>query len=64
MNNSVTNYRGEIIGFRCWRCGDVFPSMWGEICNGCRHQDEENSKLREEVRKLKEALISVRNETK
>lgn len=56
MNNSITNWQGEIVGFRCWRCGGVFQSMWGETCNGCRHQDEENKKLRAEIRRLTEAL--------
>lgn len=56
MNNSVKDGWGNIVGFRCWRCNGVFSSMWGEICNGCRHQDSENEKLRSEVRKLTEAL--------
>lgn len=51
MNNAVKNGYGEIVGFRCWRCGGVFQSMWGETCNGCRHQDKENAKLRAEVKK-------------
>lgn len=58
MNNSVKNGYGEVVGFRCWTCGDVFQSMWGETCNRCRKQSDENKKLRAEVRALTEALKS------
>lgn len=56
MNNSVKDGYGNVVGFRCWRCGNVFQSMWGETCNGCRHQDEENEKLRAEIRRLTNTL--------
>lgn len=58
MNNSVKDGYGNVIGFRCWRCGDVFQSMWGETCNRCRHQDMENQKLRDEIKKLTEQLTA------
>lgn len=29
MNNSVKDAHGNVIGFRCFRCGGVFQSMWG-----------------------------------
>ena len=35
MNNDVY-YRGELIGFRCSRCGCTYSSMWGTLCNLCR----------------------------
>lgn len=56
MNNSVKNYYGETVGFRCWTCGEVFPSMWGENCNKCRNQKDENRKMREEIARLTEAI--------
>lgn len=59
MNNSVKNGYGEIIGFRCHRCGGIFQSMWGETCNMCRYQDSENKKLREEIKKLRETLSKL-----
>lgn len=59
MNNAV--YVGsECIGYRCFTCGDIFQSMWGTTCNRCRHQDDENAKLRKEIRDLKEAIQKVK----
>ena len=53
MNNAV--YRGDqIIGYRCWQCGEIFQSMWGETCNGCRKQNE----LLEAAKKLAKILES------
>ena len=60
MNNSVKNGWGEIIGFRCWTCGGVFQSMWGETCNKCRKDSEENEKLRKEVAELTKAIKQLR----
>lgn len=55
MNNSV--YRGnELIGFRCFRCGSIYQSGWGTICNQCRNSDDENNKLRSEIARLSKAL--------
>ena len=39
MNNEVIR-NGNVIGYRCWQCGGIFQSMWGETCNGCRKQNE------------------------
>jgi len=36
FNNSVCDGRGNVLGFKCWECGEVVPSMWGETCNSCR----------------------------
>ena len=35
-NNAIRDWQGEIIGYRCHDCGQVFQSMWGCICNQCR----------------------------
>lgn len=56
MNNSVKDGYGNVIGFRCYRCGNVFQSMWGETCNRCRHNDSENEKLRTEIKRLTEVI--------
>lgn len=44
INNSVTNGR-EIVGFRCFECGGIFKSMWGEKCNKCRREEERHQEI-------------------
>lgn len=36
-NNGVypNGRNGGCAGFRCYECGKVFQSMWGDTCNGC-----------------------------
>jgi hypothetical protein len=36
FNNEVKDARGRSLGFRCFTCGNVYPSMWGEVCNLCQ----------------------------
>jgi DNA-directed RNA polymerase subunit N (RpoN/RPB10) len=64
MNNSIKNGYGEIVGFRCWTCGDVFQSMWGETCNRCRKQEEQANKMQAEIRRLTNALKDLNNSHK
>jgi len=45
MNNSIKNWRGEIIGFRCWKCREMIDSMMGEICNTCRDEERRHQEL-------------------
>lgn len=59
MNNSVKDYQGKIIGFRCIRCGNVKSSMWGETCNECRSILDENRKLREEISRLTATINNI-----
>lgn len=40
---------GEIEGFRCWECGNIFQSMWGDTCNGCREKERRYRELVEAV---------------
>ena len=55
INNSV--YSGDrLVGFRCLRCGEVVQSMMGEVCNKCRHDEQEMDMLRAEIRRLSTAL--------
>lgn len=61
FNNSVRNWQGQIIGFRCFECGQVKGQMWGNTCNECRAKQEEAEKLRHEIRKLTEQ-IRIQNE--
>jgi len=55
VNNSV--YTGsDLQGFRCHVCGEVYQSMWGEICNKCRIVENDNASLRVEIRRLTEVI--------
>lgn len=60
MNNSVKNGWGDVVGFRCWTCGEVFQSMWGETCNKCRQEKDDSKKLREEIQKLTEVIKQLK----
>lgn len=55
MNNSVYSGR-ELIGFRCFTCGNVCSSMWGTKCNGCREKERQHDELMLEMKKLREAI--------
>jgi hypothetical protein len=55
INNSVKNWYGETIGFRCFKCEGVFPSMWGSICNKCREQER---LLKELFKKAEQKQVS------
>jgi hypothetical protein len=62
MDNSVRNYRGDILGYECWTCGKVSQSMWGETCNECRNKEKQSNSLVEEVRKLREEISNLKNQ--
>ena len=58
MNNAVYSGR-ELIGFRCFTCGDIFQSMWDCTCNGCRaakKANETNEKILAELKLLRETI--------
>lgn len=50
FNNTVRDAYGEIAGFRCWECGHIFQSMWGDTCNGCREKERRHRELVEAVK--------------
>jgi len=52
MNNVVTDYNGQILGYRCHRCYEIWPVMWDTLCNKCRHNDD-IQKLTVEIDRLK-----------
>jgi len=56
MDNSVRDYRGDIIGYKCWTCEKISQSMWGETCNECRNKKQQDNNLIDEIRKLREEL--------
>ena len=41
-------------GFRCYECGKVYNSMWGDTCNKCRAEE----------RRHQEVLASMAKKTK
>ncbi len=45
VNNEVRNAYGKIIGFRCFVCSKVAPSMWGDTCNECRENERRHEEL-------------------
>lgn len=45
MNNSVKNYRGKVIGFKCSYCGLIKDKMWSNICNECRNKRDYSEKI-------------------
>ena len=59
MNNDVRNYRGEVIGFRCFQCGEVKDRMWGTTCNACRSKADDAAKLRADIAKLTETVAKL-----
>lgn len=50
FNNAVQNGWGKTVGFRCFECGGIFESMWGETCNGCREKERRHQELVEALR--------------
>lgn len=60
MNNEVRDFRGNLVGFRCFNCNDVVPSMWGTTCNACRSKKDESSALRKEIAELRKAVESLK----
>lgn len=40
MNNSIKDWRGNIMGFRCSVCDEIKTKMWGTVCNSCRETRE------------------------
>lgn len=33
---TIRDWQGKIIGFRCSICDEIKTKMWGNICNLCR----------------------------
>lgn len=60
MNNEVKRWDGTVIGFQCFTCGEVKDRMWGTKCNMCRNREDENAKLRNELRKLREEIAALK----
>lgn len=50
MNNEVRNWRGEVVGFRCFECGNIYESGWGEKCNNCRTAERRHREIIEAIK--------------
>lgn len=37
--STVRGGDGLILGFRCHECSNIFPGMWGDICDTCREKE-------------------------
>lgn len=58
MNNAV--YVGRhLYGFRCLTCGDVFQSMWGCTCNGCRQLQRNHNESIKEIQELRATIAKL-----
>ena len=54
MNNEVKDSQGKTVGFRCWECGDIVSSMWGEHCNKCREKERRHQELLKAIKEKKQ----------
>lgn len=45
INNEVRDNRGAVVGFWCQECREVYQSMWGETCNGCREKERRHQEV-------------------
>ena len=64
MNNAVRNYRGEIVGFRCFVCGEVKDRMWGPTCNACRERQDNQKKLLAEIANLQSTVALLQSQSR
>jgi hypothetical protein len=51
FNNAVKDGWGQTAGFRCFECGWVFQSMWGDICNGCRKKERRHQEMLDAIKR-------------
>jgi hypothetical protein len=54
LNNDVYDGEGNLIGFRCFTCYEVFPSMWDVTCNRCREVERQHDELLAAIRSRKQ----------
>lgn len=62
MNNEVTDWQDRVIGYRCFTCGEIVQSMWGNNCNDCTDRADYRRKmvaLKEREVKALEALANT-----
>ena len=54
INNAVKDAHGNVIGYRCSVCGEIYTSMWGNVCNKCREERKFRQQLLEALKNTKE----------
>jgi DNA-directed RNA polymerase subunit N (RpoN/RPB10) len=54
--NTIYDSNHRVIGFKCFECGKVVASMWGETCNSCRAKQERHEEKIAEIKKLREEI--------
>ena len=59
-NNTITDYHGKVVGYRCLNCNDIYYSGWGTTCNKCRNEQNNANRLIDEVAKLREELAKLK----
>ncbi len=59
--NTVRDWTGKVIGFRCFECGKISNAMWVNTCNQCRAKHDEAEKLRNEIRLLREEVAKIKS---
>lgn len=55
MYNSIRDSSGNVIGFRCFECGEIVTTMWGYTCNRCREEERRHKELIEALKGKKDA---------
>jgi hypothetical protein len=50
FNNSVKNWEGQVIGFRCIVCDEIKSKMWGNICNACSEKKRQHLEMLEAIK--------------
>lgn len=45
MSITIRDAYGYIEGYQCRRCENVFRSMWGDLCDGCREDENRHREI-------------------
>lgn len=51
MDNAARDKNGNIIGFKCFKCGNIYDRMWGTVCNQCKKGNALGQRLLKEQKK-------------
>jgi len=53
-DNSIRNWQGKTIGFKCSECGSIVSFMWGDVCNSCREVERRHQELLKAIKEQEE----------
>ena len=59
--NSIYDSNGRVAGFKCFECGKIVSTMWGEICNLCRAKQERHNETINEIKKLRQEITKLKD---